>query len=499
MTESNFENSGPVRLKSFTNWLIVSWTAIIVVSLVFNYHFIAGAADGLARESAMSSIDKDIIYRLWATGHGGVYVPVTAETPPNPYLSHVKERDITTPSGRLLTLVNPAYMTRQAHELGMKKYGYRGHITSLNPIRNENSPDSWEVRALKSFEAGAASVCEVICDEGGKHLRLMRPFVTEAGCLKCHAAQGYKLGDIRGGISVSAPLESYYKISKDQMNKSILSHGLIWLIVLSGILAGSKTLARQIEEREKLALELAAAKTKAEEASAAKSLFLANMSHEIRTPMNGIIGFASLLKRTTADPTQKEYCDFIIRSAEILSTIITDILDFSKIEAGRMTLARLPFDIVKTSSAAFEFFRAEMASKKLESSFEADPAINYSVSGDEVRIVQIINNLTGNALKFTEKGFIKLKLRQVSKTPGEAVIEISLSDTGIGIPGDKLSKIFDCFEQVDSSTTKKYKGTGLGLTIVKKLVGLMAGTVSVESEPARGSTFSVTLPFKIAG
>jgi PAS domain S-box-containing protein len=181
-----------------------------------------------AAVEARASFHKDLVYRRWSAIHGGTYVPSTNETPPNPYLSHVAERDILTPSGKALTLVNPAYMTRQVHDLGQNKYGLIGHITSLNPIRPENRPDKWETDALIAFEKGKNEITSVRLIDGVKYLRLMRPMITKKECLKCHAKQGYKEGDLRGGISVAVPLSSYETIA----NKNILNLTVTYVIII---------------------------------------------------------------------------------------------------------------------------------------------------------------------------------------------------------------------------------------------------------------------------
>lgn len=163
----------------------------------------------LAKAEASASYDKDIVYRRWSSLHGGTYLPVTETTTPNPYLKHIEERDIYTPSGRMLTLVNPAYMTRQIYELFAEQEDKKGHITSLNPVRPENAPDKWEIEALKSFEQGKTEFQGVNVIDQNEYFRYMRPLFTEKSCLKCHAEHGYKEGDLRGGISISVPLAPY--------------------------------------------------------------------------------------------------------------------------------------------------------------------------------------------------------------------------------------------------------------------------------------------------
>uniref|UniRef100_A0A7C3V6V6 histidine kinase n=1 Tax=Desulfobacca acetoxidans TaxID=60893 RepID=A0A7C3V6V6_9BACT len=241
----------PLNSKGRLAWgLSAIWTLLVAASLLWNCHQARQTALELASTEAQLSHNKDLGYRLWAARHGGVYVPVTPETQPNPYLSHVPERDLQTPSGRRLTLLNPAYMMRQVHELAAKIYGIKGHITSLKPLRPENAPDAWETQALKAFEAGAPEILKVVDSPNGPHLRYMRPLFTEKDCLKCHAAQGYKEGDIRGGISVDVPLQPFLLGFRTQTFTLAAGHGLIWLMGLAGIVLGNRRIQRYLGERQ---------------------------------------------------------------------------------------------------------------------------------------------------------------------------------------------------------------------------------------------------------
>lgn len=223
------------NLKLLALVLIAAWIMIIMGFLIWEIYSEKQYAIEFARTEAIGSYNKDLVYRRWATLHGGVYVPQTKETPPSPYLSNIKERDISTPSGRRLTLVNPAYMTRQVHELSQSQYGVKGHITSLNLIRPENKPDRWEKKALEAFETGKKEVSSVDSIEGEEYFRLMRPMIVEKGCLKCHGYQNYKVGDIRGGVSVSVPLAPYYAIASDKISKMIFVHFSILILGLCGL------------------------------------------------------------------------------------------------------------------------------------------------------------------------------------------------------------------------------------------------------------------------
>jgi len=212
--------------------LAIAWTSVIVLSFWLNAEEAKVAILDLARAEARGSYNKDVVYRRWAAQHGGVYVPVTKETPPNPFLSFIEERDIVTPLYRRLTLVNPAYMTRQVHELGKDQYGAKAHLTSTRPLNPGNEPDHWERKALLDFERGASEISSLETINGELHLRFMRPMFTEQGCLKCHSHQGYQLGDIRGGLSVSIPLEPYLKIEGEQILTLGIWHGVIWVLGL---------------------------------------------------------------------------------------------------------------------------------------------------------------------------------------------------------------------------------------------------------------------------
>ena len=215
--------------------ICICWTSVILGFLFWQIHEAKETVLKLATVEAEASFNKDLVYRRWSTMHGGTYVPVTKHTPPNPYLVNVENREIITPSGKTLTLVNPAYMTRQVHQLAGKQYGVKGHITSLNPIRPENKPDPWEEKALLGFEKGISEAKEIRKIEGTNYLRLMLPMFTEKGCLKCHGYQGYAEGDIRGGISVSVPLKSYQTIANAHIRNITIFHVLIIIIGIVGL------------------------------------------------------------------------------------------------------------------------------------------------------------------------------------------------------------------------------------------------------------------------
>jgi signal transduction histidine kinase/CheY-like chemotaxis protein/ligand-binding sensor domain-containing protein len=250
---------------------------------------------------------------------------------------------------------------------------------------------------------------------------------------------------------------------------------------------------KQREEAERAKSEAEQAKADAEHANRAKGVFLATMSHEIRTPMNGVIGMASLLAETSLTQEQREYTDTIRNCGESLLTVINDILDFSKIESGKMELEESNFDLRNCIEDVLDVFAGKAATQGLDLIYHIDSKVPAQIMGDSLRLRQILMNLMGNAIKFTKQGeiYIDTTLRSVEGSTLE--LAFSVRDTGIGIPSEKMERLFKAFSQVDSSTTRKYGGTGLGLVICEKLVNLMGGQISVASTPGEGTTFSFTI------
>lgn len=868
---SSLAGKGMRHHRFYTLVLALAWIAAIGLSLWWTLHVQQETTREAVLNQARAGIDRDLLFRRWNALHGGVYVPTGENTPPNPHLN-VPEREITTPSGRKLTLVNPAYMARQVHALAEELNGTIAHLTSLKPLRPENAADSWEATALAMFERGATEHCSIDVLRGEPHLRVMRPLHVEQGCLKCHGQQGYRVGDVRGGLSVAVPLAPYLAMEHHARNHILCWHGLVLAVGLAGIgafhsymvrqtrqlalyearvrqtdehvlnvfhtsqdavllmdnerfidcnlaaaqvlgydsrdglllakpaaisprqqpdgrdsrekaremmriafeksfhrfewmhrkangddipievtltsisLGGKNVLhchwrdlteykqaetllryneekfrtiadatpdavimtdpagnatywnpsaqrifgytpeevlgrpaaetllpvryhnvariigaqiagsdqatttgnARQlfalrkdgtefpiemnigaiqrndgrwavalvrditerrrseeerersrqamtkilesmpvgvmvigrdkklrhvnpaalalmgyessaeiighechqalcpaqrgrcpvldlgksvenaervlitkdrkeipvlktvipvtidgedvlletfvdISERKRVEQSLKAAKEEADAANRAKSNFLASMSHELRTPLTGILGFADLMiDGATDEQRRQEYLRTIRDSGKHLLDLINDILDLSKIEANRFTVERAACPPHVVLNEVVSIMRAEAQSKGLNLRCRWASPVPSVVETDGARLRQILLNLIGNAIKFTQHGMIEVVAR-VAPSANRHNLLIDVTDTGIGIAEDKLQCIFEPFVQADSSVTRRFGGTGLGLTICSRMARMLGGDITVKSQLGVGSTFTVCL------
>ncbi len=478
-----------------------AWTVVVGLSLLWNARQEERAAVTLALTEAEVVFDRDLAFRRWAAGHGGVYVPVTDRTGPSPFLRDITERDLVTPSGRQLTLMNPAYMMRQLYEFTSLQPNALGHITSLRPIRPENAPDPWEVQALEAFARGEPEVSSIESLDGEPFMRLMRPLEVEPGCLKCHAEQGYELGDLRGGVSVSVPMAPFRAVARDHTLTAVWAHGLLWVLGLVGIGAASRHIRSRVLKRARTEEELRRAMAAAEAANTAKSEFLANMSHEIRTPLNGVLGMIDLLIRQSRPAEQAECLKTAQNSARSLLRILDDVLDFSKIEAGRLEVQEIEFDPGAVAENAAETLAVSAYEKGLELVCAVDAGVPPLACGDPGRLRQVLLNLLGNAIKFTEKGEVVMRVTAEPATgdPDRVLrLRFSVRDTGMGIAPEKTALVFESFRQVDGTLTRTHSGAGLGLAIAKSIAERLGGSLEVSSAVGQGSTFTLTVPVRAA-
>ncbi len=482
--------------------VLLAWTALFVFVIIIEFVKLNELTEENAIIEARANFNKDLAIRNWSALHGGIYVPVDSLTQPNTTLSHVPERDIETPSGVKLTLMNPAYLMRELNDYFTEYYGITGHLTSLNLMRAENKPDEWEFNALKQFEKGVKEVSEFTEINKEPYLRLMQPMITSQSCLKCHAQQGYQLGDIRGGIGLALPMKKLMEINYFHKKRFVIISFLIWILGCVAFIWGYRriihSLKRQRSAEEKLKqqnVDLVNALEKATESDRLKSAFLANMSHEIRTPMNGIMGFTSLLKE--AGLSAKDFHTYISTiefSGKRLLNIINDLLDISRIESGQMEISIIDVNINELIEYIASFFKPEVEKKGIHLSFKnALPDSESIIRTDPEKIHAILINLVKNSIKYSHEGYIEIGY----EINGEN-LEFYVKDTGIGIKEDVKTFIFERFRQANESDTREYEGAGLGLSITKAYVEMLGGDIWVESEFGKGSVFYFTLPYQLS-
>ena len=493
-------NTGLVKLFTYQRTvlaLLLAWSAAIGGLAWWYYADHTANRTEMARIYARACHEKDVVYRRWNAAHGGVYVAVSEDCQPNPYL-HAAERETTTPSGRTLTLVNPAFMTRQVHELAANADNIQAHITSLKPLNPKNTPDKWEQEALRSFEKGEQEAAFVLKQDNKHTARLMRPLYVEQSCMKCHEEQGYKIGDVRGGISVTVPVDSIWKAETQRAHDVFVALGGIWMLGAVAIVLVGRSMNQHRLERKQAMEALRSANKALEEsiqvaecANRSKSEFLANMSHEIRTPMTAILGFCDVLLENASFGQRLDATQTIKRNAEHLLTLINDILDLSKIEAGKLSLESVPCRPRQMLEDVVSLMKVKADAKSLPLDSQCGQGVPERISTDPVRLRQILVNLIGNAIKFTETGFVKVSVEAEKKDRDKTMLRFEVTDTGIGMHPEQVANIFEPFSQADASTTRKFGGTGLGLTISKRLAERLGGDITVESEIEKGSTFTL--------
>ena len=294
---------------------------------------------------------------------------------------------------------------------------------------------------------------------------------------------------IRDGIPLDLQLKRFdgstfwARLIRSRIDKNSMVKGYIW---------GISDITDVISAAQSMRI----AKESAEQADHVKSMFLANMSHEIRTPMNAVIGMAQLALKTGLDSKQRDYVLKIYQSGKSLLGIINDILDFSKLEAGKLELEDKTFDLDEILSKVSTFVGPAIAEKPIELLYRIGKEVPQVVSGDPLRLTQVLTNLVGNAVKFTEKGSVTLTADLLQETEDRALIEFRVQDTGIGMTEEQKKQVFDSFSQADISITRRFGGTGLGLAICKRIIGLMSGEIIVDSQPGVGSTFRFSIPLK---
>lgn len=459
------EVSRPVTATPFP-LIAVFWTLTIFAMAGWSFFETYRSALSNAASAARIGFSKDVHYRQWNTRHGSVYVPISEYGTPNPYLAHLQERDVMTSDGLPLTLINPGYMTRQAHEITDAITGIRSNITSLKTLRPENAPDNWEQRALRAFELGVPEYSSLDSIEGKVYLRLMQPLLVDNSCLRCHAHQGYQIGDVRGGISVSIPWVPYRESILSKLPFFIISFGGIWVVGLAAARYGFDRMQQQIQREHHLERKRFETLLHAEQdRKNAQIRLLVDLAHQWRQPLN-VIGLSMQnLEMIALDAkADKAKIPEIVGSAmERLEGLSHTITRMTGLYESADTIA--PVSIAEACDTASSQIRSQCGAPGLTVSNCIPPNLTQLASSFD--LVEMFISLFSNVLTIAEKRNIAtptltIKARDISK----GKVEVSVCDNVGGIEDSQLSDLFSPY------TTSHFRseGKGLGLYFLSRKV-----------------------------
>jgi signal transduction histidine kinase len=519
MLADNNKKKPPGKIVRYAWSLAIFWTLCIGASCYWNVETERKVLLKIALAEASATIGRDMLYRRWGSLHGGVYVPVTSKTPPNPYLSHVTERDITTPSGRQLTLIKPDYMVRDIYELAEKTAPIigQGRLTSLIPLRPENKPDPWEEKALRAFEAGTKEFSEEVLLDGKPFIRLMQPFVTEKSCLKCHAIQGHKEGDVWGGVSVTIPVQPLIDATRGRIAGILIFNCVIWLLGIGMIGLGARQLSRkagaqkriedelhhkaldleaEIAERKKVQDELEMVNHSLEERIeedlaelrhkdqaliqqsrlAALGEMINNIAHQWRQPLNnvGLIIQNLQFSFNSGKISREEMDGEILKAMDIIMHMSRTIDDFRNF--FREDKEKQDFFINNAVKRALEFVSAALKNRNIEVTIEAEEDV--TTIGHQNEYSQVLLNIISNASEASIERCVTRPHIFIRITCENERSVVYIRDNCGGIPDDVMPRIFDPY----FTTRSPDRGTGIGLYMSKVIIEQnMAGRLTARN------------------
>ena len=441
----------------------LAWTVGSFVSVGWNLKSQSIAVKNNATAAAKTAFEKDVVYRMWNSAHGGVYVPVSSYAVPNIYLEGIVDRDIETTDGKRLTLLNPAYMNRQVHEIELFRTGSRGHLTSLRPIRPENAPDEWERKALELMVTGVEEYSSIQVIEGREYLRYMRPLTTEEACLKCHAKHGYKVGQIRGGLSVSTPMEPFREAVAASIRGIWFWHIFTWFIGIAGIVFSSNRLTDYYRRQEK-------SEQLIRNSLQEKEVLLREIHHRVKNNLQVISGMLELQAALVKDPSARTALQ------EGRNRVMTMALIHQKLyQSQDMAQVHMASYLQSLVGDLFSAYGVDKEKISLKIQAEAvrlnlDTAIPFGL---------LVSELVTNAIKYAfppdhedGKGEVAVSFRELE----DGNYLLTVSDNGVGLPDE-----FD----LDTAAS-------LGLKLVHTMVEQLGGEVSLTRPP--GTTWTISCP-----
>lgn len=491
-------------------WLLplVLWAGAVGWSLRAHLSDISLHTQQMAAEAARNMFRMVVLTREWNARHGGVYVPVDRGTQPNTYLQHPR-RDVTTTEGMQLTLVNPAFMTRQISELARDGAGVQVHITSLRPIRPENAADAWETKALATFESGASEAGELTDGAGGRQFRYMAPLYTQDSCLDCHRQQGYRLGDVRGGISVSLPAQPLDEASVPLRRQTMLSHGLVFLLgsgvsfaLLNALRRRWLQLNSKIDELETTRNELLQS-----EKMASLGRMVAGFAHEINTPIGVAVGaishnadtLAAIDRLLAAEEVSEQ--DLRARLAELreggalahrnLRRAATLVQSFKRSAVDQSSEQHRRFELRQLIDDVLHALHNEL--KRHPVKVEVACPGGILIDGVPGLLEQLLTNLLLNSLQHAFPDGRSGHIGITAQVDDREQLHLQYADDGLGMDAANRARIFEPF----FTTRRSEGGSGLGLFICYNIVsGRLGGTIAYTSEPGAGCRFDIVFPIK---
>ena len=473
-----------MKKKRFTI-LYVTWGVLLLGSYLLSIYLTVYYNKQIVKEASRAFFNEIVTTRAWNASHEGVYLIVNDQVQPNPYLED-SLRDLTTTNGIDLTKVNPAYMTRQISEIARDKDGIQYRITSLNPIRPENEADLWEHMALESFDHGVKDLFELVETDTLTTFRYMAPLLAKPACLKCHAKQGYSLGQVRGGISVTTPSEGFF----DNIYHQIFIITVIFLIILvigfGGILFFQRMVNRQFRIIQDQNTELARHNLE-------KDMLFSIVAHDLRSHISGMHGLSKILfdELDTFQPEEiVRITRSIYNSSENVIKLSEHLIQWYNTRKGTLDFTPENFILIAAIEEAVELYSENAQKKEISISF--DIPVDMKVYADLNMIETVLRNLISNALKYTSRGGRIELTAEDSKDPD--FIKVIVKDNGIGIDQQTSDQLFERDFHTSQPGTEHEQGIGLGLAICHEFIEKNGGSIHISSTLNVGSQFIFTIP-----
>ncbi|MCW8914400.1 MAG: DUF3365 domain-containing protein [Magnetovibrio sp.] len=473
---------------------IILWAGLVLWSYVWNLNGLKANSHNLALEKGRMVFSVIEATRMWNASHGGLYAPTSDMSPSNPYLI-AKEKDIVSPSGQPLTLINPAYMTRQLAAI-MSLGDINIHLTSLKPINPNNMPTDWERNSLMSFENGVKENLDILPSGKEQIYAYMAPLSVKEPCMKCHAVQGYKVGDVRGGIRVSFPVTALSLAEENAVKKLKNVHLIVFVLITilsSSAIAWARYLIANLRRERNSRDDVIAERTQALQYEVGvKNRLFSIISHDLKSPFNSLLGMTHMMSNMGDQLNKKkmaEYAKDIHETGEHIFELVQNLLEWARLQMDGATIVPEKVALNNVLQNSVDVLLPLAKDKNIQIK---NQTCNCQVTVDKEMIMAVVRNILANAIKFTPSGG-KITLHAQS-LEGDATAQITIEDTGVGIPQHIIDNIFSIDQKTTTLGTDGEAGTGLGLPLCRDMLDRNGGKIWVESAVGFGSKFHFTLP-----